>query len=236
MRIAIVGASGGIGSEFVRSYARESRNQVYAFSRTPLHSDKENLHSIQLNFSDEKAIAEAAKQSAIDAPLDLVIVCTGVLHTVSYRPEKSFSQLNQEQMLDAFAINTIGPAMIAKHFIPKLNSKSRSVFCALSARVGSISDNSLGGWYSYRASKAALNMMIKCFAIETARKNKSALIIGLHPGTVDTELSAPFQKSVPKQRLFSKAQSVSQLRMVLDGLQYVHNGEVLAWDGQLIPA
>ena len=123
----------------------------------------------------------------------MVLVATGILHDEVFMPEKSLKDLSAEKFIHLFLVNSVLPAIIAKHFIPRLNQKKRSVFAALSARVGSISDNKMGGWYSYRASKSALNMIIKNVAIETARKNEQAIIVGLHPGTVDSNLSRPFQ-------------------------------------------
>ena len=134
-----------------------------------------------------------------------------------------------------FRINAIGPALIAKHFLPLLAHNRKSVFAALSARVGSIEDNRLGGWYAYRASKAALNMMIRTLSVELARLNPSALCVGLHPGTVDTSLSKPYQGSVSDGGLFSVEQSASHLLKVLNGLQPEHSGRVFAWDGKPIP-
>jgi len=135
----------------------------------------------------------------------------------------------------AFRINTIGPALVAKHFLPLLSKDRKAVFAALSARVGSISDNRLGGWHAYRASKAALNMMIRTLSIELARQKPKALCVGLHPGTVDTDLSKPFQARVAKDKLFSPAHSARCLLTVLDGLGPEENGGVFAWDGGRVP-
>jgi len=129
-------------------------------------------------------------------------------------------------------INTFIPALMAKHFIPRLNLDRQSIFAALSARVGSISDNRLGGWYAYRASKTALNMIIKNAAIETARRNKKAIIVGLHPGTVDSSLSKPFQRNVPDEKLFAPMRSAQDLLKVLDDLNPEQSGRCFAWDGQ----
>ena len=121
--------------------------------------------------------------------------------------------------------------MVAKHFLPKLNKENRSIFAALSARVGSISDNQLGGWYAYRTSKAALNMVIKNAAIEIGRLNKKAIIVGLHPGTVDSNLSMPFQGNVPDGKLFTPEYSVQKLLQVLTNLTSEQSGKCFAWDG-----
>jgi NAD(P)-dependent dehydrogenase (short-subunit alcohol dehydrogenase family) len=138
-------------------------------------------------------------------------------------------------METAFRLNTIGPALVAKHFLPLLAKDRKSVFAAISARVGSIEDNHLGGWYAYRASKAALNMVIKTLSIELARRNTNALCVGLHPGTVDTPLSTPFQSGVPEAKLFSAARSARHLLTVLDNLTPENSGCLYAWDGSQIP-
>ena len=139
-------------------------------------------------------------------------------------------------MQRSFAVNAIGPALAAKHFLPLLAEDRKSVFAALSARVGSISDNSLGGWHAYRASKAALNMILRNLAIELARRHDKAICVGLHPGTVDTGLSSPFQGSVPPGRLFSPAEAAGHLLKVVDGLSPADSGGHFAWDGRRIPS
>jgi NAD(P)-dependent dehydrogenase (short-subunit alcohol dehydrogenase family) len=138
-------------------------------------------------------------------------------------------------MARVFAVNTIGPALVAKHFLPLLPRRGRSAFAAISARVGSIGDNRLGGWHSYRASKAALNMLLRNFAIELARRAPDAVCIGLHPGTVDTALSAPFRSRVAPDRLFTPARSAGHLLRVIEQATVADNGHVLAWDGARIP-
>jgi len=194
-KFVIIGAGGSIGRAFCEYYANQSPdNEVHAFSRQDIDPFLQvNVTHHILDYADETQIESAANVVAKDSPLDCVIVATGILHdegaVPAIKPEKNLRQLSEAQFQAVFAANTITPALIAKHFIPKLNRTSTSVFAALSARVGSISDNELGGWYSYRASKAALNMLIKTGAIETKRTNKQAIIIGLHPGTVDSPLS-----------------------------------------------
>ena len=133
-----------------------------------------------------------------------------------------------------FGINTFGPGLVAKHFLPKMAREGRTVFAALSARVGSISDNGFGGWHAYRASKAALNMLIRNLAIEQARKNDQSICVGLHPGTVDTRLSAPFQGNVPDKQLFSPEQSAGYLLDVIDGLTASDTGRLFDWQGKEI--
>jgi NAD(P)-dependent dehydrogenase (short-subunit alcohol dehydrogenase family) len=151
------------------------------------------------------------------------------------QPEKSWRALTAPSLAESFAVNAIGPALLAKHFLPRLATGQKSVFAALSARVGSIEDNRLGGWYSYRATKAALHMLIRTLAIELARRNPTALCVAVHPGTVDTALSVPFQSRVPDGRLFKPRQAAEHLLHVIDGLDSSATGNAFAWDGQRLP-
>jgi NAD(P)-dependent dehydrogenase (short-subunit alcohol dehydrogenase family) len=189
-----------------------------------------------IDLLDEPSIAAAAAQAKALGPVRLVIVATGLLHADGVRPEKSWSALTADALARVYAVNAIGPALVAKHFLPLLPSKGRGVFAALSARVGSIDDNRLGGWHAYRASKAALNMLIRNFAIELARRSPAAICVGLHPGTVDTALSAPFQANVPAAKLFTPDVAAAHLLRVIDGLAPESSGGVYAWDGARIPA
>ncbi len=230
-RTLVVGASGGIGAALVTALREhDSGAQIFAASRSGAHVA--GAEALQLDSTNEDSIAAAA--AAIGAPLDAVIVATGTLHSANYQPEKSWRELNGAALGDVFAINAIGPALVAKHFLPLLAKDQRAVFAALSARVGSISDNRLGGWYAYRASKAALNMLLKSLAIELARRNRNGIVLGLHPGTVDTQLSAPFQRGVPEGKLFTPAYSAARLLTLIHRATPEHSGQCLAWDGQLI--
>ena len=143
-------------------------------------------------------------------------------------------ELDAGKLARVFAINAAGPALVAKHFLPNLRKGSKTAFAALSARVGSIGDNRLGGWYAYRASKAALNMLLKTLSIEQARQRPDSIIVGLHPGTVNTELSSPFTKRTPAAKLFTPEVSAGHLLNVLDGLTPEDSGGVFAWDGQRV--
>jgi NAD(P)-dependent dehydrogenase (short-subunit alcohol dehydrogenase family) len=221
--IAILGASGAIGSAFMALLAEK-------YPKARLHAFSRNAH-IPIEYSSEASIAAAAAHAAQSQPLDLVIVANGLLHDGALTPEKALKDISAEKFHRIFAVNTITPALIAKHFLPKLNAHKPSIFAALSARVGSISDNRLGGWYAYRASKAALNMVIKSAAIEIARKNKQAIVVGLHPGTVDSGLSKPFQGNVPDEKLFTPAYAAVQLLDVLRELSPEQTGKCFAWDG-----
>ena len=232
--IVVIGASGGLGSAFVRLFAEDSSNTVHAFSRSEINNGLANVHYGKIDYADEVSLEQAAEQSAAAAPVDCVIVATGMLHDTGLTPEKSLRDLSAANFEQSFFVNTIGPMLIAKHFLPKLQRKRRAIFAALSARVGSIGDNRLGGWYAYRAAKAALNMLIKTASIEIARHHRQAIVVGLHPGTVDTDVSRPFQQRVPSDKLFTTDYSTRQLISVLEKLSPKDSGKVLAWDGSEI--
>ena len=224
--IAVIGASGAIGGACARRLAEcYPAARVHAFAR-----DAE----LRIDYEDEASIAAAAELAAQAGPLDLVLVATGMLHSSNTLPEKSLRDLSADKFARIFAANTITPALLAKHFLPRLSRERPAVFAAISARVGSISDNQLGGWYAYRASKAALNMVIKNAAIEMSRRNKKAIVIGLHPGTVDSPLSKPFQANVAAGKLFTPEYSAQKLVQVLESLTPAHSGQCLAWDGEVI--
>lgn len=238
LNVAVVGASGGIGSAVLTALQDHPNvERIFAFSRkgtSELSAPK--VIPAQLDLVQEDSIQAAANRIAEYGPLHLVFVATGMLHQSNeVQPEKTWGTITPDAMELAFRINSMGPALVAKHFLPLLAKDRKSVFAALSARVGSISDNHLGGWYSYRASKAALNMFLKSFAIELSRRNASALCVGLHPGTVDTSLSEPFQRGVPEGKLFTPDISANHLLEVIDGLTAEDSGKVFAWDGAEIP-
>lgn len=164
----------------------------------------------------------------------LVINAAGVLHGEDFEPEKKLEDLDLAALENVFAINAFGPALMLKSFRPLMARDGKAVFAAISARVGSISDNRLGGWYAYRASKAALNQIIRTAGIEFGRRNRNAIVAALHPGTTDTGLSAPFQANVPEEKLFSVEQTCGYLLDVIDGLGVDDSGGFFAWDGQRI--
>lgn len=237
VRAAVIGASGGIGRALTRALAADPGvGAVIATSRKGAVEEAGRIHALRLDLENEASIrATAAEAQARLGGLDLVIVATGILQGQGIQPEKSCRQLDPFAMARVLALNTIGPALVAKHFLPLLPRQGRCILAALSARVGSIGDNALGGWHSYRASKAALNMLIRNFAIEQARRNDRAVIVGLHPGTVATDLSAPFQAGVAKDRLFTPAHAAARLLATLDGLDPKDTGGVFAHDGERLP-
>jgi NAD(P)-dependent dehydrogenase (short-subunit alcohol dehydrogenase family) len=237
MRVVVAGAGGGIGSAMVELLAASPRvAKIFALTRSRPSPSRHKVESIPFELQHEASIATAAERCGAGGPLDLILVATGVLHAGdALSPEKSWRALNPQSLAQSFAVNAIGPALLAKHFLELLRPQEKSVFAALSARVGSIGDNRLGGWHSYRASKAALHMLIRTCAIELARRNPSALCIALHPGTVDTALSQPFQANVPEEKLFTPAHAAERLLQVVDALNPPDSGFAFAWDGQRIP-
>lgn len=208
---------------------------MHAVSRRAIVATHEKLRTARFDLESETSIAAAVDDCVLDGPLHLVVVATGMLHADDVKPEKTWASLTPTALQRAFAVNTIGPALIAKHSLKHLATQGKSVFCALSARVGSISDNRLGGWHAYRASKAALNMLLRTLAIELAMRNKVALCVGLHPGTVHTALSKPFVGASTSARVFSPEFSVDRLLQVIDQLSPADTGRIFAWDGLEIP-
>ena len=238
MQAVIIGATGGIGRALTDALAnRPDVSRVHALSRAPFAHDHPRVSASAIDILDEPSIAAAAAGVAESGAPDLVIVASGILSAgTDLQPEKSYRHQSQNAFERVFAVNTIGPALVAKHFLPIMPRQGRAVFAVLSARVGSISDNRLGGWHAYRASKAALNMLIKNYAIEQARRNEDFIAVGLHPGTVDTELSKPFQSGVPDKQLFSAEQSAAYLLDVIEGLTPSDSGKVFDWAGKEVPA
>lgn len=219
----IVGANGGIGAALAAELAK--RGEVFALSRRSRPA---------IDLLDENSISNAAlhlSNSGISP--DLIVVATGVLHKNGKGPEKALRELDPEWMIENYRLNAIGPALIAKHFLPLMPRQGRICFAVLSARVGSISDNLLGGWHSYRASKSALNMLIRNISVEWQRKNPEAIIVGLHPGTVETPLSGPFRGN-PTHERFTPSKSAIQLLDVLDALDPDQSGQLFAYDGTII--
>ena len=233
-RAAVFGASGGIGRALGKALV-EQGVEVWAGCRSG-NPGIAGARSFAFDLGDERSIADAA-DAMRDATPDLVVVASGVLTLDDGTgPERSYRSLDPAKMEHVFLLNTIGPAIVAKHMLPLFDRKKRGVFVALSARVGSISDNRLGGWHSYRASKAALNMLLRNFAIELARTHKQALVAGLHPGTVDTQLSEPFQSNLPDGQLTAPDEAAANLLEVIAKLEPSDTGKIFDYAGELIPA
>ncbi len=240
--VVIFGASGGIGRALVEAYAGKaavesvhavSRSGNAAFAVDPSAEDKISQH--QADITSESDLEALAAQ--VGTP-DMVILATGILTDpeTGLTPEKSYRQQDMVAFEQVFRTNTFGPALVAKHFLGRMPREGRCVFAALAARVGSISDNGLGGWHAYRASKAALCMLMRNYAIEVARKNRDAICVCLHPGTVDTALSAPFQSNVPDGKLFTPEYCAQCLMSVIAGLKPNDSGKQFDWAGKEVPA
>ena len=237
MRVAIIGASGGIGAAMVDALVANTQvSQVFALSRQGQSHSSPKVLNLTYDFTNEGSIMAACEAMREAGTFDLIITATGLLQGEGIAPEKNSRALSYEGFQHSFLINTVGPAMTAKHMLPLLTKENKSVFAALSARVGSISDNRLGGWYAYRASKSALNMVIKTLAVEYGRNYNNSAIIGLHPGTVNTDLSKPFQSQVPAGELFTPQQSAAYLLNVVNQVRPDQSGIVFDWAGkEVIP-
>ena len=242
----IVGASQGIGLGFVKSLLQQANVQnVYGtyrskdtatelFSLNQQYGDR--LTCLQVDITQEEQIITALKQIQESvSELHLAIYCVGVLHNQNLSPEKSLRQIDPDKLLYYFQVNSIGAVLLAKHLMPLFKKTEGSIFASISAKVGSIGDNRLGGWYGYRASKAALNMFLKTTAIEYSRRCPKTIVVALHPGTTNTRLSQPFQKNVPPGKLFPVEHTVNLLSQVISNLSLKDNGEFFSWDGTTLP-
>jgi NAD(P)-dependent dehydrogenase (short-subunit alcohol dehydrogenase family) len=229
----VIGATGAIGAALVDRLAICPQvHSILACSRTPKGHDSVKVTTRPIDILEERSIERAL--AGVER-VDLAIVATGRLHAPDgMQPEKSWRSLEKAVLLESFAINALGPALVAKHVLPLLPRTCKAVFAALSARVGSISDNRLGGWYGYRASKAALNQLIQTLSIELARQRQDAICVALHPGTVDSALSRPFQSGVGPDRLFTPSFAAERLIAIIDALNTTHSGQLFAWDGSKI--
>lgn len=247
----IIGGTGGIGramvEQLINSGNREKSSEtggtrVFAtYHKNVPDFAADNLYWIPMDICDEQSIQQAAdviKQQT--AHIDWVVNCAGLLHTAMQQPEKAIRQIETAFFLQNMQVNALASLLIAKHFKPFLANAQRTadkpaVFATISARVGSISDNQLGGWYSYRMSKAALNMGMKNLSIEWARSLKDVCVVVMQPGTVNTQLSAPFQGNVADGHLFSPAYSAECLLEVLSGMTAAQSGSFVDWAGESIP-
>lgn len=233
---AVFGAGGGIGGALCRALAARGCERIYAGSRAGEGPEVAGVLPFAFDLTDEASIAAAAALMK-DAPPEWVIVATGVLTLADgIGPERTYKRLDPATIAEVFALNTIGPALIAKHILPLMPRGAPFTLAALSARVGSIGDNRLGGWHSYRASKAALNMLIRNFALEMTRTHPDSVIVGLHPGTVDSGLSAPFQLGLAEGQLTDPDDAAANLLCVLADLTPAQSGRVFDFRGQEVPA
>ena len=234
--VAIIGSSGAIGNAVSDNLINdESIDIIYKFSRSMSVKENERVKNIFLDIEDEESIKSSLDHVPSDTKFDLVFVATGILHDdKEIFPEKSIKDIDIDKLKKVILVNTIGPTLIGKYFIPYLRKDEKSVFAFLSARVGSISENKLGGWYSYRASKTALNQIIKNFSIEIKRTNKNAIFVGLQPGTVKSFLSKPFERNVKEDNLFTPEYSAEKLLQVINDLSPDDSGKFFAWNGEEI--
>jgi NAD(P)-dependent dehydrogenase (short-subunit alcohol dehydrogenase family) len=226
----VIGSGGGIGAAMLSKLESDPNYaQTIGFGRGT---------EVSVNYFDEASIAAAAQSiaslcTASGMQLRLLIVATGFLHGEAGQPERSFTNLDAAYLAQVFQINTLGPALVMKHFLPLIPKTGRCVAGFISAKVGSIGDNALGGWYGYRASKAALNQLVKTASIELTRRNKESICVSLHPGTVATKLSEPFAKTGLNVRPASEA--AGDLLGVLAGLSPADTGSLVDYQGQKLP-
>jgi NAD(P)-dependent dehydrogenase (short-subunit alcohol dehydrogenase family) len=246
VRALLVGASRGIGLAIAqRLAAHEGVSRLFLASRNG--HDSPALRALQdasggriellaCDLTDESGVARLGTSiAARGGGLNLVINTAGLLHEAGLAPEKTVRQVTMAGLQRAFAINAFGPILLARELLPRLAVGEPVVFASLSARVGSIGDNRLGGWYAYRAAKAAQNQLLRSFAIELARLNRRAIVLALHPGTVDTALSRPFSGNVEPSRLFTADFAAQRLLEVIAARTVADSGGFYAWDGQAIP-
>lgn len=238
----VQGASRGIGLGLVRALLDDSPfSRIIATCRDPASAaaltaiDDDRLSVRQLDVSDPESVRSTAEALAGQgARLSLLINVSGVLHGDGFGPEKRFEDIDAEAFRRVYAVNTIGPALMLKSFHGLMCRNGKAVFAAISARVGSIGDNRIGGWYAYRSSKAALNQILKTASIEFGRRRKNLIVAALHPGTTDTGLSEPFQANVPEGKLFPVERTADYLLSVIDSMEPAHSGGFFAWDGKAI--
>ncbi|WP_013321288.1 SDR family NAD(P)-dependent oxidoreductase [Gloeothece verrucosa] len=246
INVLIIGASRGIGLGFVKQLLKnEEVEQIFATYRQETSADsllslkneaESKLICLPLDITNEEEITEVVKQIQTRVnQLHLVINCVGILHEGSLQPSKSLRQVNSEKLSRYFQVNSIGSVLLAKHLVPLFRHHQPSVLASISAKLGSIGDNELGGWYGYRASKAALNMLMRTVAIEYKRINPQTRVITLHPGTTDTDLSKPFHKNIPPEKIFSVERTVKQLLTVINNLTENDSGHFFSWDGTRLP-
>ena len=212
--IIIAGSSGSIGGEFTKQYTDDPNvEKVVTLSRNVNNLNHEKIQSIKIDYSNEATFKNLDEISQLDS-ISKIIIATGILHTDQIKPEKSIDSIAAEDMKQVFQVNVFGPILLVKKLIPLIKKSKGVKIVFLTARVGSISDNVLGGWHSYRSSKSALNMMIKNLAIELKRLNKEHVVIGIHPGTVKSHLSEPFLRHV-KHDIFNPKESVDLMTQVI---------------------
>jgi NAD(P)-dependent dehydrogenase (short-subunit alcohol dehydrogenase family) len=235
----LIGAGSTIGKSIISKLsADESVDQVVAISREPSPQTAENGHKLEYvtsDYSEESIRLVCDDLESSESSITQVIICNGILHSEQISPEKRLEDISAASLLEVMSINSVIPMLWLARLAPLLRSDQTCHVAVLSARVGSIADNRSGGWYAYRASKAALNMLVKTTAIELRRRAPNVKIIAFHPGTTDTGLSKPFQRSVPQGKLFTPDFVASALLQLLKSLGTDTEAEFFDWDGQQVP-
>ena len=234
----VIGAGSAIGRALIERWSGECARPILAVARsadTLAVIEQLGVQTHQCDYSEAALAAVAIQLQEQSADISRLVICNGVLQGEGYRPERALNQLKTSAMEQVFEVNTFLPMRVLASLIPVIKRSTEPRIAVLSARVGSIGDNRLGGWYSYRGSKAALNMMLRCAALEMRRVNPAAKIMAYHPGTVDTPLSEPFQANVAPEKLFSPARAAEALDTVL--LNLAADGELsyLDWQGETVP-
>ena len=232
-KIIIAGSSGAIGGEFTKQYTDDPNvEKVVALSRNANNLNHEKIQSIEIDYNNEATFKNLDEISQLDS-ITKIIIATGILHTDQIKPEKSINSINAEDKKKIFQVNLFGPTLLVKKLLPLIKKSKGVKIVFLTARVASISDNELGGWHSYRSSKSELNMMIKNLSIELKRFNKEHVVIGIHPGTVKSNLSEPFLKHV-KHDVFSPKESVEYMTKVINEITDKDSGKCFDFSGKII--
>lgn len=237
--IVVIGANSGIAKAIVAQYSDKKDVHISIISRDiSAYPEAVNKHQLLIklnNYSATELDGAITKLASQVTPITKVFICHGILHSATIKPEKKLEDFNAQSFTEVISANTLTPMLWLQKLTPIITGKTPCVVTVFNARVGSISDNSLGGWYSYRASKAALNMLLKTFAIELTRRAKNVKLLSFHPGTTDTKLSKPFQKNVPSNKLFSCEFVAKQLIGIINHLEHDGKLSYLDWQGKEIP-
>lgn len=229
----VIGGNGTIGQAMIEQLLSYTNiEKIYVISRAGITSVDNRMISLQGSIEDAEFLEQLP--TLITVKLDLVLIATGILTGKNYTPEKKYTQIHRAGLEEVFSVNTFAPILVLAALDKVLNFKQLRVG-VLSAKVGSIADNYLGGWYGYRASKSALNMLIKSLAIEWSRYKTDIAILALHPGTVDSPLSKPFQANIAKQQLKSSSESAAHLLNIIDNSTQADSGKLFSWTGEVLP-
>ena len=231
--VLIAGASGAIGKEFTKLYSDDpSVDKIITLSTKKNIFSHEKIQSEEVDYSNEETFENLDKILQLES-ISTIMIATGILHADEIKPEKSIDAINFDNLKKVFQVNVFGPTLLIKKLLPLIKKSQGVKIVFLTARVGSITDNKLGGWYSYRSSKSALNMMISNLSIELQRLNKQNIVIGIHPGTVKSPLSEPFLKNV-KHNIFSPRESVELMTLVISKISQKDSGKCFDFSGKLL--